>query len=203
MSSISAGVTSGTALVNSGDTTGELVLKTNGSTTAVTLDTSQKATFAGDIAVNGSLTAPSNLVLKTNGNTTALTLTSAQNATFANAVGVTTAAISNTKFYVVGGQAGGVTATTNTVDCSANNYFTFTAVGTNSWTFSNVPASSSYGFVLQLTNGGTATQTWPASVRWPGGTAPTLTASGVDLLIFTTSNGGTTWRGASLLNYSA
>ena len=41
MSSISAGTTSGTALVNSGDTTGELVLKTNGSTVALTISTTQ------------------------------------------------------------------------------------------------------------------------------------------------------------------
>ena len=41
MSSIAAGITTGSALVSTGDTTGELVLKTNGTTTAVTIDTSQ------------------------------------------------------------------------------------------------------------------------------------------------------------------
>lgn len=40
MSSISAGTTSGTALVSTGDTTGSLVLQTNTSTTALTLNTS-------------------------------------------------------------------------------------------------------------------------------------------------------------------
>jgi len=39
MSSISAGTTSGTALVSTADTTGVLVLKTNGTTTAITLST--------------------------------------------------------------------------------------------------------------------------------------------------------------------
>lgn len=51
MSTISAGTTSTTTLIHSGDTTGSLVLKTNdtgsGGTTALTLDTSQNATFAG------------------------------------------------------------------------------------------------------------------------------------------------------------
>ena len=51
MSSISAGVTSGTALVSSGDTTGELVLKTNGSTTAVTIGTNQVVTLAQPLPV--------------------------------------------------------------------------------------------------------------------------------------------------------
>ena len=40
MSSISAGTTSGTALVSSGDTSGTLQLQINGTTTAVTLNTS-------------------------------------------------------------------------------------------------------------------------------------------------------------------
>ena len=51
MSSISAGTTSTTTLVHSGDTTGSLVFKTNdtgsGGTTAVTLGTDQSAVFVG------------------------------------------------------------------------------------------------------------------------------------------------------------
>lgn len=50
MSTISAGTTSGTALVTSGDTTGQLVFQTNGTTTALTLNTNQTATFAGAIS---------------------------------------------------------------------------------------------------------------------------------------------------------
>ena len=48
MSSISAGTTTSTALVNTGDTTGSLVLQTNGNTTALTLDGS-KAFFSRPI----------------------------------------------------------------------------------------------------------------------------------------------------------
>lgn len=46
MSTISAGTSSGTALVSSGDTTGNLVLQTNGTTTALTLGTDQITTSA-------------------------------------------------------------------------------------------------------------------------------------------------------------
>lgn len=46
MSTIAAGVTSGTALVNTGDTTGQLVFQTNGTTTAVTIGTNQVVTLA-------------------------------------------------------------------------------------------------------------------------------------------------------------
>jgi len=85
------------------------------------------------------------------------------------------------------------------IDCSVGNFFTKTASGALTWTFTNVPASRSIVILLQLTNGGTGTQTWPASMKWPGGTAPTLTTSGVDLLGFTTNDGGTTWRGVALM----
>ena len=57
MSTISAGTTSGTALVSSGDTTGTLVLQTNGTTTALTLGTDQSATFAGAASIGQKLTA--------------------------------------------------------------------------------------------------------------------------------------------------
>ncbi len=36
---------------------------------------------------------------------------------------------------------------------------------------------------------------WPASVDWAGGTAPTLTTSGTDILVFSTIDGGTIWHG--------
>ena len=44
---ISAGTTSGTAFTVTPDTSGQLVVQTNGSTTALTIDTSQNATFVG------------------------------------------------------------------------------------------------------------------------------------------------------------
>jgi hypothetical protein len=47
MSIIASGTTSGTALVSTGDTNGNLVFQTNGTTTALTLSTAQLATFAG------------------------------------------------------------------------------------------------------------------------------------------------------------
>jgi hypothetical protein len=53
MSSISAGTTSGSALVSSGDTTGALVFQTNGTTTALTLGTDQSATLVGKATMVG------------------------------------------------------------------------------------------------------------------------------------------------------
>src|SRR3546814_7268396 len=64
------------------------------------------------------------------------------------------------------------------------------------FTFSNPPASGTAGsFTLFLTNGGSQTVNWPASVDWAGADAPVLTTAGVDILTFTTVDGGTTWYG--------
>lgn len=82
------------------------------------------------------------------------------------------------------------------LDLSAATAFSATATGGITWTFSNPPASGvGFGFILELINGGVGTQTWPAAVDWPNGTAPTLSSTGTDLLAFYTRNGGTTWHG--------
>ena len=84
----------------------------------------------------------------------------------------------------------------NDVDLSAGNVFTKTISGATTLTFSNPPASGKAGaFTLILTNGGSATITFPTSVDWAAATAPTLTAAGVDVLTFTTIDGGTIWYG--------
>ena len=83
-----------------------------------------------------------------------------------------------------------------TIDLTLGNSVTATTTGATTWTFSNPTASDELcGFVLKLVNGGSATQTWPASVDWPSATAPTLTTSGTDVLVFITCDGGTTWYG--------
>jgi hypothetical protein len=67
---------------------------------------------------------------------------------------------------------------------------------TTTFTFSNPSASGvACSFTLFLTNGGSQTVNWPASVDWAGGTAPELTAAGVDILTFVTLDAGTIWYG--------
>ena len=86
------------------------------------------------------------------------------------------------------------------VDLELGNVFTYTLSGGQTVTFTNPPASGTAGsFTMIVTNGGSATLTWPTSVDWPAGTAPALTASGVDLIFFTTCDGGTIWYGTAVL----
>lgn len=87
----------------------------------------------------------------------------------------------------------------NNIDLSTANYFTKTISGATTLTVSNVPASgTTASFILDLTNGGSATITWWSGVKWAGGTAPTLTASGRDVLGFFTHDAGATWAGLVL-----
>ena len=91
---------------------------------------------------------------------------------------------------------GGVSGAT-TINVTDGCYVTATSAGITTWLFTfPAPIDNASGFVLELTNGGTYTQNWPLSVRWPGGSAPELTAAGVDVLVFVTNDNGTTWRGA-------
>ena len=82
------------------------------------------------------------------------------------------------------------------VDLSLGNVQTYTLSGNQTLTFTNPPATGTSGsFTLLVTNGGSATLTWPTSVDWAGGSAPSLTSSGIDALVFTTIDGGTIWYG--------
>ena len=82
------------------------------------------------------------------------------------------------------------------VDLSLGNVQTYTLSGNQTLTFTNPPATGKAGsFTLIVTNGGSATLTWPSSVDWAAATAPTLTASGIDVLTFLTVDNGTIWYG--------
>ena len=89
-----------------------------------------------------------------------------------------------------------------TINLTLGNMITATATGAVQWTVTGLQGTSNYGsiFLLELTNGGVGTQTWMSGIKWPSGTAPTLQASGVDVLAFFTDDNGTTWRG--VLNMS-
>jgi hypothetical protein len=88
------------------------------------------------------------------------------------------------------------------IDCSLGNFFTKTIAGNSTFTFSNAPSTRAFAFTLEVTHT-SGTITWPTTVRWPGGTAPTLTTSRVHLITFVTDDAGTNWRAASQVNYTA
>jgi hypothetical protein len=95
-----------------------------------------------------------------------------------------------------GGNLGNMTGTV-TLDLDTANAFWGTVTGPVTFAFSNVPASGDAVFVtLEVINGGSQVLTWPASVTWVGGSAPTFTTSGTDIVTLYTRDGGTKWRAA-------
>ena len=94
---------------------------------------------------------------------------------------------------VLGDLGGG----TDAIDVSAGNVVTATvSTSTQTFTFTNPSATGkACSFTLILTHGGSQTVNWPSSVDWAGGSAPSLTSSGIDILTFTTVDAGTIWYG--------
>jgi len=92
---------------------------------------------------------------------------------------------------------GAIGGGTQDIDLESGNVVTGTVdTSTTTFTFSNPPTTGTAGsFTLILTNGGSQTVNWPGAVDWAGGTAPTLTTSGVDVITFTTIDAGTTYYG--------
>lgn len=103
------------------------------------------------------------------------------------------------KMYVTGGIGGKIyqytpILSTQTLDLSTGTYFSFTPSGATTVSFTNPPASGlAIGFAVEINGDGSAI-TWPASVKWPSGTAPTATAT-KEIYTFITTDGGTTYYG--------
>lgn len=102
--------------------------------------------------------------------------------------------IEDVKTFLQGPYGTSADLTTSEIDLSKGVVFSKTVSADTVFTFINVPSGRAATFNLIITNGGSATITWPASVKWTDAAAPMLTASGVDVLTFMTPN-GTTWYG--------
>lgn len=87
-----------------------------------------------------------------------------------------------------------------TLNIANGNTFTVSLnANITSLSITNVPTgTNAVSFTLILTADGTArTITWPASVKWPGAVAPTLTSTlnKIDVYTFLSVDNGTTWLG--------
>ena len=91
-----------------------------------------------------------------------------------------------------------ISAGTLTLDLQNSNIFRVTR-NANITTLSitnPIASGSAHSFTLIFDANGTSyTITWPAAVKWPGGTAPTITTTNgrSDMFVFYTNNAGTTW----------
>jgi hypothetical protein len=65
------------------------------------------------------------------------------------------------------------------------------------------PSSEVNSLLLNIVNGGGSTITWPAGVLWAGGTAPTLTTTGTDVVAFWTDASDTVYGNVVALDVKA
>ena len=90
-----------------------------------------------------------------------------------------------------------------TLDLSNADFFKLNQSGGGNITisFSNPPATGTVAFfTVEITGSGTLTVSWPAAVKWAGGSAPNQSDnSNVDVYTFYTTDGGTTYYGARVL----
>ena len=102
------------------------------------------------------------------------------------------------KDYAETVKAHGTTGGSITCNLEDGNIHTITLNAATTFTFSNPPASGKAGSLTLIINQGTTAYsvTWPSSVDWVYGSAPDLSGDSTDyVLVFLTTDGGTTWRG--------
>jgi hypothetical protein len=162
------------------------------------------------VVLTGTLTASLNVTFPTTGSwqiynattgTFTVTATNGTGATLALPQGVVTEIVSNstagilssqpttvTGRFQVGAESYTVTALgsvsgTQTLNLTTASEWTMTITGATTIAFSNAPASPNSQVVyIRFTNAGSAAITWPTGTQFPGGTAPTFTTSGIDLI---------------------
>ena len=92
----------------------------------------------------------------------------------------------------------GNSSTADTIDWTTGNKHKSTVTGNCTYTFT--PPSGPANLILKLVNPGSKTPVWPVTVLWSGGTEPSWTASGTDIVAFYWD--GTNYYGAASLDFS-
>jgi hypothetical protein len=153
-----------------------------GATPALTLSTSITGVLKGDGTAISAATAGTDYVTPTG--TETLTNKTIEAGTFTN--GYTEETVTAN------------TSTAYTIDLANGSVQYLTLTGNCTYTFPTPVAGKSFILIQKQDGTGGRTVTWPASVQWPGGTAPTLTstASKADKFIFTAVD-GSSWLGSN------
>ena len=110
------------------------------------------------------------------------------------------AVMASTGQYFSTKYAAGNTSTALTINWDNGNVQACTATGNVTFTFSNPKSGGRYMLIITQDATGSRTYTWPAAVKWSGGTTPTgSAASKIDVITF--AYDGTNYYGGYSLNY--
>jgi hypothetical protein len=88
------------------------------------------------------------------------------------------------------------TSTAYTIDLAGGSVQILTLTGNCTFTFPTATAGRSFFLLLKQDATGGRTVTWPAAVKWPGGTAPTITSTALRLDKFVFTADGTNFYGS-------
>jgi hypothetical protein len=88
------------------------------------------------------------------------------------------------------------TGTTYTIDLAGGSVQILTLTGNCTFTFPTATAGQSFILLLKQDGTGGRTVTWPAAVKWPGGTAPTITSTALRLDKYVFTADGTNFYGS-------
>ena len=80
------------------------------------------------------------------------------------------------------------------IDVSKGAAFTKTITANTTFSITGVPNDTVACFALILTNAGAYTITWPTGTKWEDGYPPSFTKDGIDIIMFLTPDGGTSWH---------
>ena len=113
----------------------------------------------------------------------------------------------DTKYAISGGLVDGPMSTVVTslglnnlnFDFASGNYFNGVISGNITGTFTNVP-SESFAFTYKFISF-TGSLTWPSGVGFENNTPPSFSADTVNILVFTTENGGSNWEVTTALGF--
>lgn len=165
------------------------VTVTNAVASSATLVIPQSTTSATIAVSNNSTTGV--VIASSSGVTTFNTRSGAVTLTAADVTGVGGALLASPVFTgrptipasLFTSTALGSVSGTQTLNWAIASEWSFTVSAATTLAFTNPPASG-FGEVvyLRITNGGAFTLTWPTGTQFAGGSAPTLTASGVDII---------------------
>lgn len=168
--------------------------KTEGTAAITTIDVNGGAIDGVTLGTNSAVTEAQVDNININGNTISSTDTNGNVTIDPNGTGITavTGPVKPTTYRETVG-----TESSGTLDLSTGNVFSHAPSANVTYVFSNPPSTgTAFGFTLKVSPSAAITQTWPSSVDWAGGSAPTATASGeTDVFAFYTQDGGTTYYG--------
>lgn len=96
----------------------------------------------------------------------------------------------------------GTSGTSKTIDWTNAPAQQLSLTGSVTLTLTNPQAGATYDLVLTQDATGSRTVTWPAAVKWAGGTPPTLSTVAARVDRVTLKFTGTTYHGTALINLS-